>query len=157
MKGIVVYDTSYRNTKKIAETIAETLKDAKIEVDLFYVKDIKKLSGKDYDFFVLGSPTKFGTMSFAIKFFLGKVKTEEWMNKPFAAFDTENPENVERAKAENKEWSAAEKIADKLRERKMSQLMPVLKALVLDQKGPLLEGEVDKARDYARELAVKLK
>jgi len=47
MKGIVVYDTSYGNTKKIAETIAETLKESGIEVDLFYVKDLKKLSGKD--------------------------------------------------------------------------------------------------------------
>jgi menaquinone-dependent protoporphyrinogen IX oxidase len=157
MKGIIVYDTSYGNTKKIAETIAETLKESGIEVDLFYVKDVKKLSAKDYDFFVLGSPTKFGTMSFAIKFFLGKVKSEEWMNKPFAAFDTENPENIERARIENKEWSAAEKIAQKLREKKMNQLLPVLKALVLDQKGPLVEGEVDRTKDYARELAIKLK
>ena len=157
MKGIVVYDTSYGNTKKIAETIAETLRESGIEVDLFYVKDVKKLSAKDYDFFVLGSPTKFGTMSFTIKFFLGKVKSEEWMNKPFAAFDTENPENIERARIENKEWSAAEKIAQKLREKKMNQLLPVLKALVLDQKGPLVEGEVDRTKDYARELAIKLK
>jgi menaquinone-dependent protoporphyrinogen IX oxidase len=157
MKGIIVYDTSYGNTKKIAETIAEALKESGIEVDLFYVKDVKKLSAKDYDFFVLGSPTKFGTMSFAIKFFLGKVKSEEWMNKPFAAFDTENPENIERARIENKEWSAAEKIAQKLREKKMNQLLPVLKALVLDQKGPLVEGEVDRTKDYARELAIKLK
>ena len=97
MKGIVVYDTSYGNTKKIAETIAETLKESGIEVDLFDVKDVKKLSAKDYDFLVLGSPTKFGTMSLTIRFFLGKVKNEEWMNKPFAAFDTENPENIERA------------------------------------------------------------
>ena len=43
MKGIVVYDTSYGNTKRIAETIAETLKESGIEVDLFYVKDVKKL------------------------------------------------------------------------------------------------------------------
>jgi menaquinone-dependent protoporphyrinogen IX oxidase len=157
MKGIVVYDTSYGNTKKIAETIAETLKESGIEVDLFYVKDVKKLGAKDYDFLVLGSPTKFGTMSFAIRFFLGKVKSEEWMNKPFMAFDTENPENIERARRENKEWSAAEKIAQKLREKKMNQLLPVLKALVLDQKGPLVEGEVDRTKDYARELATKLK
>jgi menaquinone-dependent protoporphyrinogen IX oxidase len=157
IKGIVVYDTSYGNTKKIAETIAETLKESRIEVDLFYVKDVKKLSAKDCDFLVLGSPTKFGTMSFAIRFFLGRVKSEEWMNKPFAAFDTENPENIERARIENKEWSAAEKIAEKLGEKKMNQLLPVLKALVLDQKGPLVEGEVDRTKDYARELAIKLK
>jgi menaquinone-dependent protoporphyrinogen IX oxidase len=157
MKGIVVYDTSYGNTKKIAETIAETLKESGIEVDIFYVKDVKQLSGNDYDFLVLGSPTKFGTMSFAVKFFFGKVKSEEWMNKPFAAFDTENPENIERARLENKEWSAAEKIAEKLRDKKMSQLLPVLKALVLGQKGPLIEGEIERTKEYARELAVKLK
>jgi len=157
MKGIIVYDTSYGNTKKIAETIAETLKESGIEVDLFDVKDVKKLSAKDYNFLVLGSPTKFGTMSLAIRFFLGKVKSEEWMNKPFAAFDTENPENIERAHIENKEWSAAEKIAERLRDKKMNQLLPVLKVLVLGQKGPLKEGEIERTKDYARELAIKLK
>ncbi len=157
MKGIVVYDTSYGNTKRIAETIAETLKESGIEVDLFDVKNVKKLSAKDYNFLVLGSPTKFGTMSFAIRFFLGKIKSEEWVNKPFAAFDTENPENIERARIEKKEWSAAEKIAEKLREKKMNQLLPVLKAMVLGQKGPLVEGEIERTKIYVRELAVKLK
>jgi len=152
MKGIVVYDTSYGNTKKIAETIAETLKESGIEVDLFDVKDVKKLSGKDYGFLVLGSPTKFGTMSFTIRGFLGKVKSEEWVNKPFAAFDTENPENVEK-----KQGSAAEKIAEKLKEKKMNQLLPVLKALVFEMKGPLVEGEVERTREYAKSLAAKLK
>jgi menaquinone-dependent protoporphyrinogen IX oxidase len=126
MKGIVVFDTSYGNTKKIAETIAETLKESGIAADTFYVKDVKKLSAKDYDFLVIGSPTKFGTMSFTVRGFLGKVKSKEWMNKPFAAFDTENPENIER-----KEVSAAEKIAEKLKERQMNQILPVLKAVVL--------------------------
>jgi len=157
MKGTVVYDTSYGNTKKIAEAIAETLKESGVEVDLFDVKDVKKLSAKDYHFLVLGSPTRFGTMSFAIKGFLGKVKSEEWMNKPFAAFDTENPENIERARIEKKEWSAAEKIAAKLREKKMNQLLPVLKAAVLGQKGPLVEGEIERTKEYAKGLAIKLK
>jgi menaquinone-dependent protoporphyrinogen IX oxidase len=152
MKGIVVFDTSYGNTKTIAETISETLKKSGIEVDAFYVKDVKKLSAKDYNFLVLGSPTKFGTMSFTVKGFLGKVKSKEWMNKPFAAFDTENPENIER-----KEGSAAEKIAEKLREKQMNQLLPVLKAVVLGQKGPLQEGEIERAKDYARRLAIELK
>jgi menaquinone-dependent protoporphyrinogen IX oxidase len=155
LKGIIVYDTSYGNTKKIAETIAETLKESGKEVDLFHVKEVK-LSANNYDFLIIGSPTKFGTMSFAIKSFLGKVKEEEWLNKPFAAFDTENPENVEKARAENKEWSAAEKIAKKLTEKKMRQVMPVLKALVLDWKGPLVEGEIERTKNYTRELAAKL-
>jgi len=85
------------------------------------------------------------------------VKTEEWLNKPFAAFDTENPENIERAQAEKKEWSAAEKIAEKLKEKKMNQLLPVLKAQVLGQKGPLVEGEIERTKNYANDLVTKLK
>ena len=157
MKGLVVYDTSYGNTRAIAEALTEGLKDSGLEVDLFYVKDVKKLSAKDYDFLVLGSPTKFGTMSFTFKRFLGKVKGEEWVNKPFAAFDTENPENIEKSQAEDKEWSAAEKIAEKLKENKLNQLLPVLKAVVFGQKGPLKEGEVDRAKEYAGELVAKLR
>jgi menaquinone-dependent protoporphyrinogen IX oxidase len=152
MKGIVVFDTSYGNTKTIAETIAETLKESGIEVDAFYVKDVKKLSARDYHFLVLGSPTKFGTMSFTVRIFLGKLKSKEWMNKPFAAFDTENPENIEK-----KQGSAAEKIAEKLREMQMNQLLPVLKAVVLGWKGPLQEGEIERAKEYARRLATELK
>ena len=152
MKGIVIFDTSHGNTRTIAETISGTLKEAGIEVNAFYVKDVKELSAKDYDFLVLGSPTKFGTMSFTVKGFLGKVKSKEWMNKPFAAFDTENPENIER-----KEGSAAEKIAEKLKEKQMKQLLPVLKAVVLGWKGPLQEGEIERAKEYARKLATELK
>jgi menaquinone-dependent protoporphyrinogen IX oxidase len=152
VKGIVIFDTSHGNTRTIAEAIAETLKEVGTEVDTFYVKDVKKLSAKDYDFLVLGSPTKWGTMSFTVKGFLGKVKSKEWMNKPFTAFDTENPENIER-----KEGSAAEKIAEKLREKQMNQLLPVLKSVVLGWKGPLQEGEIERAKEYARKLATELK
>jgi menaquinone-dependent protoporphyrinogen IX oxidase len=152
MKGILVYDTSYGNTRKIAETIAETVKESGIEVDLFDVKSVKKFSAKNCSFLVLGSPTRFGTMSLAIRSFLGKVKEEEWMKKPFAAFDTENPENIEK-----KEGSAAEKIAEKLKEKKMDELLPVLKAVVLGQKGPLKEGEIERTKEYARNLATRLK
>jgi menaquinone-dependent protoporphyrinogen IX oxidase len=151
MKGIVVYDTSYGNTKTIAETISETLKESGIEVDIFHVKNVKKLSAKDYNFLILGSPTRFGTMSFVIRGFLGKVKSEEWVSKPFIAFDTENPENMEK-----KEYSAAEKIAAKLTDKKMNQLLPVLKAAVFGQKGPLKEGEIERTKDYAKEIANKL-
>jgi menaquinone-dependent protoporphyrinogen IX oxidase len=123
-----------------------------MEVDLFNVKDVKKLSAKDYTFLVVGSPTRFGTMSFTIRRFLGKVKREEWMNKPFTAFDTENPENIEK-----KEGSAAEKIAEKLKDQKMTQLSPVLKAVVLGQKGPLVQGEIKRTKEHAKALAIRLK
>ena len=157
MKGLIVFDTSYGNTKKIAEIFSATLKESGIEADICHVKNVKKLSVSDYNFLVLGSPTRFGTMSFAVRRFLGKVKSEDWMNKPFTAFDTENPENIERARAEGKEWSAAEKIAAKLKDKQMNQLSPTLKAVVLGMKGPLVTGEIERAKEYATGFASKLK
>jgi len=151
MKGIVIFDTSHGNTRTVAETISQTLQESGIVVDTCYVKDVKKLNSKDYDFLALGSPTKFGTMSFTVKRFIGKLKNTEWLNKPFAAFDTENPENIEKG-----EGSAAEKIAVKLSEKRLIQLLPVLKAVVLGWKGPLQEGEIERIKNYTRELAGKL-
>jgi hypothetical protein len=39
----------------------------------------------------------------------------------------------------------------------LSQLLPVLKAQVLGWKGPLVEGEIEQTKTYAKELATKLK
>ena len=153
MKGIVIYDTSYGNTKTIAETIAETLKDSGFEVHLSNVKDVKELHAKDYDFLILGSPTKIGTMSFTVRFFIsGKIKKEEWKDKPFASFDTELKMSIEKS-----ESNAAEKIAKNLSEKGLKQILPVLKTAVLGNKGPLKEGEIENTKKYAKELASKLK
>lgn len=153
MKGIVIFDTTYGNTRKIAETISETLKERGMEVEAVYVKDVKKLSPVDHHFLVLGSPTRFGTMSFAVKGFLAKVKSEEWMNKPFAAFDTQTSESIEK-----QERSAAEKIAEKLIDKHMNQLLPVLKAVVSDNLHcSLKDGEIQRAKEYAEKLAIELR
>lgn len=153
MKGIVICDTSYENTKVIGETIAETLKESGLQVDLFYVKDVKKLGASDYDFLVLGSPTRVNNMSFTIRRFInGKIKGEEWKDKPFAAFDTELESVIEKGGA-----SAAEKIAKKLSEKGLKQVLPVLKTAALGIKGPLKEGEIENTKKYTEELASKLK
>ena len=153
MKGIVIYDTSYGNTKIIAETIAETLKASGLEVDLSHVKDVKELHAKDYDFIVLGSPTRIGNMSFTLsRFISGKIKEEEWKDKPFVSFDTEMETSIEQSAP-----NAAEKIADKLSGKGLKQILPVLKTAVLALKGPLKEGEIENTEKYAKELASKLK
>jgi len=152
MKGLVVYDSSHGNTKQVAEAISDSMIESGIEVDTFYVKKVGKLQPESYDFLVIGSPTKFGTMSFTTKRFLGKVNSKEWANKPFAAFDTENPENIER-----EEGSAAEKIAELLKDKQMRLLQPVLKSVVIGWKGPMQEGEIERAKEYVIELVAQLK
>jgi len=153
MRGIVIYDTSYENTKIIAETIAETLKESGLDVHLSHVKDVKELHARDHDFLVLGSPTRINNMSFAAsRFISGKIRGEEWKDKPFASFDTELPDVIQKSGA-----SAAEKIAKKLSEKGLKQVLPVLKIAVIGIKGPLKEGEIENTRKYAEGLASELK
>jgi len=153
MKGVVVYDTTYGNTKKIAEAIAETLKLSEFTVDLYDVKDVKKLDAEDCDLLVLGSPTKIGNMSFAVRRFIGgKIKGAEWKGKPFASFDTELEVAIKKGGG-----SAAEKIAKKLSEKGLKQVLPVLKTVVVGMRGPLKEGEIERTQEYVKELVAKLK
>jgi menaquinone-dependent protoporphyrinogen IX oxidase len=157
MRALVIYDTTHGNTKKIAETIAETLSENRIDTDCLNLKEAKKLGLSNYDLIVIGSPTKFGTMTFAMKSYIAKLNAEDWNNTPFAAFDTENPENIVHSRVENKNWSAAEKISEKLKEKSLRQISPVLKAQVHDWKGPLLDGEIERTKAYASDLAIQLK
>lgn len=152
MKGIIVYDSSHGNTKKVAETIDEALKGPGMEVDLFFVKKVGKLRACDYDFIMIGSPTKFGTVTFPIRLFIRRIKEKDWKGKTFAAFDTQNPENIEKG-----DTCASEKIAERLKEKKMKEISPPLKVLVNDWKGPLLDGEIERTRKYAKVIASKLK
>jgi menaquinone-dependent protoporphyrinogen IX oxidase len=153
VKGFVVFDTSYDNTRAIAAAIAESLRQWGIEADAAYVKDLKKVSAAENDFLVIGSPTRFGTASFAVKRFLSRLSEEEWHGKPFAAFDTELAQNIENA-----EGSAGERIASSLKEKRMVQLLPVLKSVVLATRGySLREGEIARARQFAETLASALR
>ena len=152
MNGLVVFDTSYGNTRILAEAIAGALQATGIETDTLHVKKVKKLRAEDYNFIVIGSPTRLGTMSLTVKGFLGRFNDKAWTGKPFAVFDTELSENIEM-----QEGSAAEKIAGKLKEEQMKQLLPVLKAVVLGRKGPLQEGEIERAKEYALKIAAELR
>lgn len=66
------------------------------------------------------------------------------------SFDTELQSILENGGKGSWSGSVAEKIAEKLSEKWLKQILPVLKTVVLDTKGPLKEGEIEKAKNYAR-------
>jgi len=74
------------------------------------------------------------------------------MNKPFTPFDTELADVIQKKGA-----SAAQKIAARLREKKLNQITPVLKTAVVGIKEPLKENEIERTREYTREFIAKLK
>jgi flavodoxin len=88
-KAIVIYDTRFGNTKKVAEALTRGIQKHNIEVKCVSVKDVE-LDKLGYDLIAIGAPTHFMTASKSMKEFL--LRLEDSYNN-FAvthgfAFDT---------------------------------------------------------------------
>lgn len=66
-KILVCYYSKSGNTKKMAELIAEGVKQEKVEVDLKDVEDVNSDELLGYDGIILGSPTYYGACAAPIK------------------------------------------------------------------------------------------
>ena len=67
MKVVVIYYSKSGTTKKMAETIADEIKNNKIDVSLKDISEIKAKELLEYDGIIVGSPTYYGTLSAQIK------------------------------------------------------------------------------------------
>jgi len=152
MKVLIVYDTvsPMRLTAKVAETIGGVLKEKGIEVVSFFVKDVDKAVVKDYDCLVAGAPTMYFRASKGIMQFLDGLPSKEFSGKLAAAFDTQL-----------QTWysgNAAKSIEKKLKKLGFEIVAPQLIAYVEGKTNQmhLKEGELEKAKKYAEDLANKL-
>lgn len=81
MKGVVVYDSYFGNTKRVAEAIVEQFKAEGHEVELRSVRE-KHPAPLQGDILFLGSPIRLGSVT-------GKVK--KYLKKLDKAFGRESP------------------------------------------------------------------
>jgi flavodoxin len=149
MKSLVIYDSLYGNTKKIAEAIADGLSG---EIDLVHVNEVDSAEVGVYDLIVVGAPTHGGMASEPMRKLLGKVQKSALKGIRVAAFDTRHP-----AKALRIIGFAAKKIGRAL-EKKGGHLIGEPEGFfVADTEGPLLENELERATAWAEELAELVK
>ena len=66
-KVLVTYYSRSGNTKKMAEEIAQTIKQESVEVNLKKVEEVTVKELTSYDGIIIGSPTYYGTMAWQIK------------------------------------------------------------------------------------------
>jgi flavodoxin len=145
MKTLVIYDTFYGYTEKIARAIG-----AAVEGEVKVVKVGEAAAGElaDYDFIFVGSPTQGGRHTKTLQAFLNELPAEALKGKQAAAFDTRM-----------KSWWvkvfgwAANHIADVLKEKGASVVAPGEGFLVKTGKGPLVDGEEERAGLWAKRLA----
>ena len=152
MKILVVYDTTstQRNTEKVALAISEVLKAKGHDVNCMYVNDVDPAMVKNYDGILTGAPTQAFRATKPITEFLDKLNKDEFAGKPAAAFDTQLQSRFS--------GNAAEGIQKKLEKLGFKTIMPPLVTYVEGKMDVvhLKDGELEKAKKYAEDLANKL-
>lgn len=158
MKTLIVFDSVFGNTEKIAKAIGDSL-IYKENVEVLKVTDIKieQLSGINN--LLVGSPTRAFKPTKAIVDFLIKIPSNGLKGINVAAFDTRVSVTDVNSRMLNglvKIFGyAANSIADKL-QKKGGKLMTQPEGFfVKDSEGPLKDGELERAAVWAKPLVTE--
>lgn len=150
-KVIVAYESKYGNTKLVAEKIVEGMKEiGKIEVLLSELKEVDLNKIPNYDVILIGSPNHFGGPTRGVKNFIDKLGKISLEGKLFAVFDTYIKGDFEKA-VKRMEERINEKVPG------MKQIAPGLSIKVQEIKGPVLDEELPKCKDFGKKIANQLK
>jgi flavodoxin len=148
MKTLVVYDSLYGNTEKIAKAIADTVGGEAKSAGKF---DLSELEG--LDLLIVGSPTHGGRPSPGMTEFLNKIPSNSLKGVKVAAFDTrfaKSEHGVGLRLLMTVINFAAPRIAKAL-ETKGGTLAAEPEGFIVEgKKGPLKEGELPRATTWAK-------
>jgi flavodoxin len=147
MNGLVVYYSRFGNTERVAEMIAGTLaSDGTVRVistDQLTTSDLSEA-----DLVVMGSPTHRMNLPEEVRAVLEPLPKRVLRGVPVAAFDTSY-----RMSALLARFTAARKLARKLRKLGGTQIVPPETFHVVEREGPLYEGEIGRAQAWAETVA----
>ncbi len=143
MNTLVVYDSQFGNTERIAQIIANTL-SAFGQVQAVRVDPAHPVSFQGADLLILGCPTQGFRPTPAMQSFLGNVSYQSLGGLAVACFDT-------RFRGRLWKHSAAPRMARQLRSMGVEPLVPLESFFVkaMKKEGPLLAGEVERAASWA--------
>jgi flavodoxin len=143
MNTLVVYDSQFGNTERIAQVIADTLRTFG-QAQAIPVARAPALSLQGIDLLILGCPTQGMRPTPAMQSFLTNISSQEFSDLSVACFDT-------RFRGFLWKHSAAPNLDRHLRTRSIIPLVPPESFFVkaMKQEGPLLPGEVERAVTWA--------
>lgn len=151
MTILIVYDSLYGNTAKVAQAIAGALTPV-ATVRVLRVGEANVTALESVDLLIVGSPTQGGRATPAIQEFINKIPAGGLKNVRVIAFDT-------RISAEDKGIGlrflmrllgyAAGRIANRLQAKGGSLAVPPAGFIVEGKEGPLKEGELERAAKWA--------
>lgn len=146
MNALVIYDSQFGNTERIAQAIADIL-HAFGPAQAVRLDPAHPVELQGADMLILGSPTQGWRPTKAMQAFLGTVSSEQLHGVAVACFDT---------RFQKPRWltgSAARVMAKTLQEMGIRLLVPPESFFVSATEGPLVTGESERAATWARMLA----
>jgi len=153
MKALIIYDSVFGNTEKIAQAISSSL-GSKENVETLRVSEVKPEKLIGLELLIVGSPTRVFKPTKAIMNFLNKIPLNGLKGVKVAAFDT----RISTVDANSRLLNilvklfgyAAKPIADRLEKKEGSLIIPPEGFFVKDSEGPLKDGELERAADWAK-------
>ena len=151
MDVLIAYESKYGNTKLVAETIGEGMKEVDgINLVIKNIEEIDVPNLDNFDAILIGSPNHWFKQTRAIAKFINQLATLPLEGKSFAVFDT-HLKKPHRHKA-------VERMEDQFKKKmpNMKRIMPGLEVLVSGIKGPIPEGELPKCKEFGNLVATNL-
>jgi flavorubredoxin len=148
-KALIVYDSVYGNTEKLARALAVGLESGGVSVDVVKVDAVKLDELSEVDLLCVGSPVHAWNVSKPVKEFLERLKRVEGLSgKKAFAFDTKMKSRLA--------GSAGGKIERKLKDLGLTIAKPSESAIVKGKEGPLEESAEGTFKQIGAELAKML-
>ena len=156
MKALVVYDSEFGNTEQIANTIGSTLGSTD-EIEVLRVGEVKMEALTGLELLIVGSPTQRFRPTEATSDFLKHIHANWLKGINVAAFDTRlTSEEIEGTRMlpffVRIFGYAAQPIASKLKKKGGELIASPEGFYVQGMKGPLVEGELERAAAWARQI-----
>ena len=147
MNILVVYDSVYGNTEKVARAIAGALAPVG-EVKALRPDDVNLTQLESLDLLVVGSPTQGWRPTPAVQKLLDDIPANALGSVKVAAFDTRMEGRIAGLFG-----FAAGRIADGLKRKGGRLVTPAEGFVVTGSEGPLKEGELERAAEWAGRIA----
>lgn len=149
VKALVVYDSVYGNTAKVAKALAAGLESGGVDVDVVNVDAVKLDELGGVDLLCVGAPVHAWNASKPVKEFLERLKSVEGLaGKKAFAFDTKMKSRLA--------GSAGGKIERKLKDIGLTIAKHSESAIVGGREGPLEENAEETFKQIGAELAKML-
>jgi Flavodoxin len=165
-RALVVYESMFGCTESVARAVADGLEEGGFSTRLEEVRNAERPDRRGFDLLVVGAPTHAFSLSrpstradavrqggrpeaaeVGLREWITGIGDEGGRHRPAAAFDTRVTKVRHLPKA------ASTRAAHLLARRSFELVERPAPFFVADLKGPLLDGELDRARAWGRRLA----